>query len=260
MRGSPAQGEALLRISEGKVSAVLGGDCHDYAVLDMEQVFLHTVDYLTGNFKGCRYVEGFYEHDMASAVWQLTGEDALLDAYKAELALHGRTAGEMVPMVKVTTSDTGSGGANIYPMLVYGKECTTISLGSPLRLGHRNGTKISEFDAQLKLLYGKYQLAAGNLVKLLKIDIRNPANCMKGVMDRLGIPRKYEAEAVELFLAQYGEGPCTAHDIYFGISEIPFMLACEGWDGGRIARMEETVARALSVDWTGYDVPGAYRW
>jgi len=37
-----AKGEALLRISEGKVSAVLGGDCHDYAVLDMEQVFLHT--------------------------------------------------------------------------------------------------------------------------------------------------------------------------------------------------------------------------
>lgn len=30
-----AKGEALLRISEGKVSAVLGGDCHDYAVLDM---------------------------------------------------------------------------------------------------------------------------------------------------------------------------------------------------------------------------------
>ena len=41
-----AKGDALLRISEGKVSAVLGGDCHDYAVLDMEQVFLHSVDYL----------------------------------------------------------------------------------------------------------------------------------------------------------------------------------------------------------------------
>ena len=31
-----AKGEALLRISEGKVSAVLGGDCHDYAVLDIK--------------------------------------------------------------------------------------------------------------------------------------------------------------------------------------------------------------------------------
>ena len=73
-----AKGEALLRISEGKVSAVLGGDCHDYAVLDMEQVFLHAVEYLTENFKGCSYLAGFYEHDMASALWELSGEDGLL--------------------------------------------------------------------------------------------------------------------------------------------------------------------------------------
>ncbi len=255
-----AKGEALLRISEGKVSAVLGGDCHDYAVLDMEQVFLHSVDYLTGNFKGCSYLAGFYEHDMASALWELSGEDALLDAYRKELALHGKAPDEMKPVVRITTSDTGSGGANIFPMLVSGKENTTISLGSPLRLGHRNGTKISEFDDQLKLLYGKYQLAAGNLVKLLKVEVMNPVNCMKGVMDKLGIARKYGAEAVDLFVAQYGEAPCTAHDIYFGISEILYMLACEGEEGGRIARMEETIARALSVNWTEFDIPGNYKW
>ena len=46
---------ALLRILKGKVSAVLGGDCHDYAILEMEQVFQHSADYLTKNFKGCRY-------------------------------------------------------------------------------------------------------------------------------------------------------------------------------------------------------------
>lgn len=28
---------ALLRILKGKTSAVLGGDCHDYAILEMEQ-------------------------------------------------------------------------------------------------------------------------------------------------------------------------------------------------------------------------------
>jgi len=61
-------------------------------------------------------------------------------------------------------------------------------------------------------------------------------------------------------VAQYVEAPCTAHDIYFGISEILYMLACEGEEGGMIARMEETIARALSVNWTEYDVPGAYRW
>ncbi len=255
-----AKGEALLRISEGKVSAVLGGDCHDYAVLDMEQVFLHSVDYLTKNFKGCSYLAGFYEHDIASALWELSGEDGLLDAYRKELALHGKTTEEMKPVVRITTSDTGSGGANIYPMLVSGSENITINLGSPLRLGHRNGTRIAEFDAHLKLLYGKYQLAIGNLARLLGIEVVNPVNCMKGVMDKLGIPRKYEAEAVDLFVAQYGENPCTAHEIYFSISEILYMLACEGEEGSRITRMEETIARALSVNWTEYDVPGAYRW
>lgn len=255
-----AKGEALLRISEGKVSAVLGGDCCDYAVIDMEQIFLHSVEYLHDNFKGCQYLGGFYEHDMASALWELSGEDKLLEAYKEELLLHGKRVEEMKPMVRITTSDTGAGGANIFPMIVSGKENTTINLGEPLRLGHRNGTKLSEFDDQLKLLYGKYQLATGNLIRLLKIDIANPVNCMKGVMDKLGIARKYAAEAVDLFIAQYGEDPCTAHDIYYGISEILYMLTCEGEDGSRITRMEETIARALSVNWKEYDVPGVYRW
>lgn len=97
-------------------------------------------------------------------------------------------------------------------------------------------------------------------MRLLGIEIVNPVNCMKGIMDKLGIPRKYEAEAVDLFAAQYGDDPCTAHEIYFGISEILYMLACEGEEGSRITRMEEIIARALSVNWTEFDIPGAYKW
>lgn len=255
-----ANGEALLRISEGKVSAVLGGDGSDYAVIDTEQLFMHTIDYLKGNFKGVNYLAGFYEHDRVSAIWEMTGEPALLQAYKTELMLAGKTPEEMTPIVRVTTSDTGAGGANIYPMLLCGKENMTINLGNPLRLGHRNGTSIAEYDKQLKMLYGKYQLAVGNLVKLLHINIQNPVNCMKGVMDKLGIARKYSADAVDLFIAQNGEDPCTAHDIYYGISEVLFRLASDGEEGSVITGMEEKIARALSVSWKDYDVPGVYKW
>lgn len=253
------KGDALLRISEGKVSAVLGGDSSEYAILDMEQIFLHAVDYLEKNYKGCQYVGGFYEHDMTSALWELSGEDELLEAYQKELRLHGKTAMEMKPLVRITTSDTGAGGANIYPMLVCGSDSRTIALGTPLRLSHRNRRGIGEFDAQLKQLYAKYQLAAGNLTKLLDVEIMNPVNCMKGIMDKMEIAMKYKAEAVDLFVSQYGEDPCTAHDIYYGISEILFMLACEGAEGSRITRMEEVIARALSFDWSSYDIPGAYK-
>ena len=83
-------GEALVRVSESKVSAVLGGDCHDYAILDTEQIFLHAVEYLNKNFKGCQYLGGFYEHDMVSALWELSDNDELLDAYRNELEFHLR--------------------------------------------------------------------------------------------------------------------------------------------------------------------------
>lgn len=253
-----ANGEALIRFSAGKVSAVLSGDCNDYSILDMEEIFLHSVEYLTDNFKGCSYLGGFYEHDMVSALWELSGEDKLLDAYRKELDLHGKNAANMKPVVRITTSDIGMGGANIFPMLVSGSENTVINLGSPIRLEHRYGHNIAEFDQKLKQLYSKYQLATGNLIKLLYVDIMHPVNCMKGIMDKLKIPKKYQAEAVELFVAQYGEEPCTAHDIYYGISEILYMLTCEGEEGSRITKMEEIIARALSLNWQEFDIPGTY--
>lgn len=255
-----ARGEALIRVSEGKISAVLGGDAHDYSILDMEQIFRHTAEYLEDNYKGCRYLAGFYEHDMASALWELSGNNELLDAYRQEIRLAGKVPEEMKAVVRVTTSDTGAGGANIFPMLLAGRENRTISLGSPLRLGHRNGSSLREYDEQLRMLHGKYQLAAGNLIRLLKVEIRYPVSCMKRILDRVQIPRKYAAEAVELFQAQNGEEPCTAHDIYYAMGEIPFLLSCDGQEGSRLARVEENLARALALNWIDYDLAGEYKW
>lgn len=250
-----AKGEALIRVSEGKVSAVLSGDCNDYSILDVEELFLHTVDYLNSNFKGCNYLGGFYEHDMVSGMWELSGEDKLLEAYKKILALDGKTPEEMKPVIRITTSDTGAGAANIYPMMVCGADNMTINIGTPLRLEHRNGNNIVDFDNQLKQIYAKYERATVNLINLLGITILNPVNCMKGVMEKLKIPKRYQAEAIDLFKAQYGEDICSAHDIYFGISEILYMMTCEGEHGSKIIRMEETVSRALALDWREFDIP-----
>lgn len=255
-----AHGEALLRFSEGKISAILGGDCHEYAVLDMEQIFMRSVKYLHDNFKGCTYIGGFYEHSMASALWELNGEDDLLKAYVNELAVHGMDMDDMKPVIRISTSDTGTSGANIYPMLISGMERRTISLGSPLKLEHKAGASILKFEDQLQMIYGKYQLALGHLMKLLTIEIMNPVNCMMGVMKRLGIPKKYGMEAVELFKVQYGQEPCSAHDLYYAISEVIFMLEVGGEEGSRIAAMEETIARALAIRWTDYDMPGEIKW
>lgn len=52
-----AKGDALIKIADGKVSAVHGGDKHDYCILDMKAMFETTCEYLNLNFKGSVYME-----------------------------------------------------------------------------------------------------------------------------------------------------------------------------------------------------------
>lgn len=251
-----AKGEALVRFSEGKISAVLGGDSHEYAILDMEQLFLRSVEYLQEKFKGCTYMGGFYDHSMASALWALDGEDELLRAYKKELSFHGMDPEDMQlkPVLRISTSNTGESGANIFPMLFAGREQKVISLGSPLSVRHKGGATLQQFEEQLDMVYGKYQLAIGRLAELLTVEIQHPVPCMLSVVKKLNIPKRYAAEAADLFRAQYGEDPCTAYQVYYGISEVIFMLETEGESGTKIADMEEKVARALGIRWKDYDL------
>ncbi len=78
------------------------------------------------------------------------------------------------------------------------------------------------------MMYSQYKFDIGNLARLLDIEIGNPINCMLGICKRIGISKKLAYEATEQFKAQNGDEPCTAHDIYYGMSEIVFMVAVTG--------------------------------
>lgn len=258
-----ASGDALLRFSEGKISAVHGGDGSDYAVLEIPELFSRTINYLDKNFPGSTFAGGSYDHSLVTALWELTNQDELVETYKEALSEHGINLDEIKPALRLSSSDVGVSGANLYPMLFVGKNHNIITLGSPLKLEHEagaTGATLEKFDEQLSLIYSRYTKAIKNLTDLLKIEISYPINCMAGVMKRVGISKKLSFEAIDLFKAQNGEGPCTAHDIYYGISEVIFMLQCDGADGSKVAQMEENVARALSVRWGDYDIPGELKW
>ncbi|MCL2776167.1 MAG: transposase, partial [Oscillospiraceae bacterium] len=99
------------------------------------------------------------------------------------------------------------------------------------------------FGERLKMIFAQYTKAINGMTVLLSIDVRYPVNCMIGIMKRIGIPKKLAFEAADLFKAQYGDEPRTAHDIYFGICETAFMLQYNGADGSKIVQAEENIAR-----------------
>ena len=253
-------GEALLRVCEDKITAVHGGDESDYSVLEMPELFKRTVDYLESNFSGYTFAGASYDHLIVTSLWELSKDDALVSTYRESLLNNGIDVGEIKPALRLTTSDAGVSGVNLYPIVFVGSEAKVIPLGNALKLEHKNKADIQRFDEQLNLLYSQYSKALGGIEKLLKITIKNPVNTMLGVMKRIGIPKKLAFEAAELFSIQSKNMSCTAHDIYFGIAETEFMMQYEGSEGSKIAKMEENIARAINIRWTDYDIPGDFRW
>ena len=115
-------------MADGKVSAVHGGDDHDYCVLDMHTIFNMTSDYLKAHFKGSTYREGSgsFDHSIVSAMWTLGGNQELLDTYHQALEDHGIEDKSLAPALRLTTSDVAVSGVNLYPMML--SQPVTVSL------------------------------------------------------------------------------------------------------------------------------------
>lgn len=255
-----AGGDALLRFCEDKISAVHGGDASDYAVLKTPELFRRTVEYLQDNFSGYTFAGASYDHSIVTAVWSLDNEEALLKEYKESLQTHGLPCDEIQLGLRLTTSDTGQSGANLYPMIFFGSELRNIPLGSPLKLHHKNKADLARFDEQLNLLYAQYSKALGNMRSMMDVYVLHPINAMLGVMKRIGIPKKYATLIAEDYRLKRGDTACSAYEAYLQISEVIYLMQCDGAEGSKIVMMEENIARAVHLRWKDYDFAGEYHW
>ena len=84
-------GQALLRLQEGKIRAVHGGDPKDYAVLPMPEIFEAANLYLEESYGKVVFSEGYFSHELVTAAWQLQ-EPELLDTYRDLLLQYGEQA------------------------------------------------------------------------------------------------------------------------------------------------------------------------
>lgn len=255
-----AGGDALLRFCEDKISAVHGGDASDYAVLKTPELFRRTVEYLQDNFSGYTFAGASYDHSIVTAVWSLDNEEALLKEYKESLQTQGLPCDEIQLGLRLTTSDTGQSGANLYPMIFFGSELRNIPLGSPLKLHHKNKADLARFDEQLNLLYAQYSKALGNMQSMMDVYVLHPINAMLGVMKRIGIPKKYATLIAEDYRLKRGDTACSAYEAYLQISEVIYLMQCDGAEGSKIVMMEENIARAVHLRWKDYDFAGEYHW
>jgi len=242
-----------IRLADGKISAVLSSE---YAPIFMPQIFTAATEYIEKRFPNNCFAGGTWSHVITTGEWELTGEDSLIEAYKNALIKHGIKHDEIQPGLRLSSSDTGVSGVNLMPKIVVGKDRLLLPIGGPIGLEHKGNASLEKFKENLEGIFALYGDRLERLAQLLEVEINNPINCMSLVMKRLGVPKKYGTPALEVFQRgiAYGDS-CTAHDIFYGLGELLFQLQIHNVSGENVLRMEETIAKALTLNITEYDVP-----
>ena len=254
LKVAPEKATTKIRLSEDKVSAVLSSD---YVPLSIPEIFNVATSYINSRFPQSYFSGGSWSHVITTAEWELAGEEALIQTYKAALDKHGVPHDEIQPGLRLSSSDIGISSVNLIPKLVVGKDRLLLPLGGPVGLEHKGEASMTKFMENLEGVFAQYCNQLERLAQLLDIEIANPVNCMIGVMKRLRIPNKYSIPTLEVFQRGFAESDyCTAHDIYYGLGELLFQLQIHKATGEQVLRMEETIAKAMSLNFQDYDIPG----
>lgn len=250
-----AKGKALIRLSEGKVRAIHSAEKNGYQVFPLSELFMQASVYINGEYQKTEFQEGYADQSMVTAVWKVSDE-RLEEVYSEIMEKYGKQVrGKLSATIRICSSDVAASGANIFYSLQEGKH--EIALGTDMRLKHDHNTHMKEFSTNLLSTFECYKTVIKKTVeKLVKIPIENPANTMIGVMSRYKFGKKVTAEMVERFKATFGEDPCSAYEVYCGISEVLFQAQSQGASGRSLVELEEKVAKCQSVKWQDYDIPG----
>lgn len=254
------KGQALLRIHEGKVRAVHGGDETDYSILPMPELFEAAAAHIEENYEHTRFVEGYFDHSITMASWEIK-DRKLLETYEDLLLQYGQSIdGPLTASIRVHSSDVGTSGANIFCMLCVGEKQVPLLLGGAIKLPHKENAKIEQFCANVTQIFARYREEVEGLSKLFHIYVDYPLNVIAGVMKKADIGVALRAQTVEQFRGTHGSGRCSGYDVYCGICEAIFLAQVNGMTPRLLIDLEEKVSKCLKLKFHEYDFPGNIRY
>ena len=252
---------ALALIREQKVSAVHSGDEADYAILPINELLDALTAKLDERFPGSVFESGYSDHALTSAAWSLPDQkNDLLGTYYKALVSQGKVAlaAKLMPGVRFSTSDTGVASAKVSALLL-GLQYP-IHIGGMVATEHRGQTTVSDFQNSLDMLFAQFADSISRLETLTAVYLDYPVSAMTAVCKKLAMPKKAALEAIGMYEVAYGGGTATAHDVFMAMQEILFICKTANTPESKMLLLEESMARALTLNWSSYDTAKAVNW
>lgn len=152
--------------------------------MSMPEIYMVAGAYLYGDFEKARFHMACADHSSVSAIWQLQ-DKRLTQAYQELLKRYGKTfQGDLVASVRITTSDVGNSGANIFYTISL--DGVNLILGETLKVHHKNCKGIEDFTSNMESIFDYYKEALRGVMRLCDIWVSYPANAMIGAMKQAG--------------------------------------------------------------------------
>lgn len=265
---SVARGNSLILMRYGKVSAVHSDAEGGYQVMPISRLLDISYNALQRDFGDVEFQQGYNSHGFTSAVWALPdAQNDILTAYQDALqgAVSHNFGINMMPAVKLMTSDTASSCARLIPVfLFHGTELRLVdgvSIKHTKRYVVNGKSGIEAFADGAGDLYARFKSCAEVISHLGQIPVRNGCNCVVSLCKRYDIPKKY-GEAARRLAERFTSGGrvISAHDIYLCMNEAVVEAKRLGAGCLQIVNLQEAVAKIINADWPAHDVGGTVAW
>jgi len=254
--------EALLLIRDEKAAAVHSGDLVDYAILPINELLTQLQTKLGERFPEYTFASGYSDHAQTSvSVTMPKQTEELLDVYRAALVAHGMVgiADKLTAGLRFSTSDAGLSSAKVSGLLL-GLQMP-IQIGDMAAIDHRGvNRKPEDFAATMDDVFVRFSDFTTKLTSLMDVVLEYPVNAMTAIAKKLRLPKKAALEAIAMFEASYGGSTSTAHDVFFALQEVPYILKTESTPQSKIFVSDEAIAKTVNLRWSDYDLAKAVRW
>lgn len=255
-----AKGNSLFLVRGRKLCACLSDI---YEIMPVTELLEITEQQLTARFGNLRFVNGYNNYSITTALWELPDvQDELLDKYDDAVKSHKRSlyGHNFMPAVRFMTSDIGLCAATIIPEFRL-KNGAYFRVNNGSKIEHKkrpNNSAMENFEAAAAGIFAKYCDLEKTMAAMANCSVNYPLNALVGMCKKAGIPKKYASEAyeeLERFCA--GGRSCYMDDIYLSIASC--MAAANIPESKKIA-LEDSAAKILGYKWKDFDVAGVVAW
>ena len=169
-----------------------------------------------------------------------------------------------MPAVQFCTSDTGASAATIVPRFKT-ESGVYFSVNDGIRVEHKRahtGKKdgLELYEEETARIYAKFAETEETIKAMAACMLQNPENAIVAICKKVGIPAKWGSRA-QAELGKYTHGrPCSAHDVYLCIVEVLAYAREENVPMQRYQKLDDAVAKVLTLRWDDYDIGGLVAW